>query len=190
MFLNEEALVDLLIEHKINVNQMYFMYLIHSGSSAIYRIANEGKKFYRKEVEELETRGFIRNLNPTSMVQNDEYEIDEFTDNGKKILEFLNSEITMADELWNAYPWSFQINGNNVAAKTCDRDMISEIYTKKIKGSMTKHKKILKDVKRGAALGLINCGIEKFVKGEQWEFLKQEIEKNVDLKTYGTNEFT
>lgn len=189
MFLNEEKLTDMLIGHKINVNQLHFMYLIHSGSSSLYRIAEEGKKFYRSEVDDLYKRGFIKNLNKGMLIENDQYEIDETTDVGKSILEFLNEDITMGDELWNVYPWSFMISDRKIPAKTCDRDMICEVYIKKIKGSTKKHREIIKCVKRGAALGLLTMGIEKFVKGEQWEYLNEEIQKNVSKKFYGTDEF-
>lgn len=189
MFLNEENLTDLIIKHKINVNQLHFMYLIHSGSAAIYRIAEEGKKFYRSEVTDLEHRGFIFNTNKGKLVENDQYEINEYTPQGQDILEFFNSDITMGDELWSVYPWSFDINGKSIPAKTCDRDEITDIYMKKIKGSMKRHRQIIKFIKRGHALGLLKMGIEKFVKGEQWDYLEEEIKKNVSIKHYGTDEF-
>jgi hypothetical protein len=189
MFLNEEKLTDMLVKHKINVNQLHFMYLIYSGSSSLYRIAEEGKKFYRSEVEDLHKRGFIKNLNKGMLIENDQFEIDETTDQGKEILNFLNEDITMGDELWNVYPWSFMIGDKKIAAKTCDREMICEIYIKKIKGSIRKHREIVKHIKRGSALGLLTMGIEKFVRGEQWEYLAEEIAKNVSKKFYGTDEF-
>jgi hypothetical protein len=47
----------------------------------------------------------------------------------------------------------------------------------------------VKHIKRGSALGLLTMGIEKFVRGEQWEYLAEEIAKNVSKKFYGTDEF-
>jgi hypothetical protein len=165
------------------------MYLIYSGSASIYRIAEEGKKFYRSEVKDLEERGFIKNLNNGRLIENDQYEVRDDTDQGKSIVSFFNEDVTMGDELWSVYPWSFTIGDKTVPAKTCDRDEITDIYIKKIKGSMRKHRQVISCIKRGTALGLIKVGIEKFVRGEQWEFVAEEIKKNVSLKLYGTDEF-
>lgn len=189
MFLDEEKLIDLLIKHQLNVNQMHFMYLIHSGSSSLYRIAQEGKKFYRSEIDDLVTRGFIENFNNTRSAIEDHYVIRTQTPEGKDILEYLNDDVTMGDELWTVYPWSFMIGEKNVPAKTCDRDEITELYVKKIKGSTKKHREIIKVIKRGTALNMISVGIEKFVRGEQWEFLIGELDKMSSQKLFGTDEF-
>lgn len=189
MFLNEEKTIDLMVKHKINANQLHFMYLIQSGSSQIYRIAEEGKKFYRSEIQDLEDRGFIENLNLTRHSLDDHYQIRDDTPEGKEVLEFLNEDVTMGDELWNVYPYSFQMGDKTFPAKTFDREEICDIYIKRIKGSAKKHREIIGLVKRGIALNLINVGIEKFVKGEQWEFLKQEVNKLSEITLFGTDEF-
>ena len=189
MFLNEEKTIDLLIKHKINASQLHFMYLIHSGSSQIYRIAEEGKKFYRSEIEDLIDRGFIENMNITRSTLDDEYRVSVDTPEGKNILEFFNEDITMGDELWAVYPYSFMGGDRTFAAKTCDREEITEIYIKRIKGSAKKHREIISLVKRAIAMNLINTGIEKFVKGEQWEYLKEEVNKLSEITLFGTDEY-
>lgn len=189
MFLNEEKTIDLLVKHKINANQLHFMYLIYSGSSQIYRIANEGKKFYQSEIDDLIDRGFIENMNMTRSALNDNYVVLPDSPNGKEILEFFNEDITMGDELWNVYPYSFMGGERTFPAKTCDREEISNLYIKRIKGSAKKHREIIALVKRAVAMNLINTGIEKFVKGEQWEFLKEELTKLSEITLFGTDEY-
>lgn len=189
MFLDEEKFTDIIVKYKLNANQMFYMYLIHTGSSSVYRIAEEGKKFYKKDVDELEELGFIKNLNKTMSAHQDNYVINENTQNGKEFLEYINSDITMGDELWSIYPWNFESNGKSYPTKACDKDMISDIYTKKIKGSMKLHREIIKLVKRANSYNLISMGIEKFVNGEQWNYLKRRIETLSEIKVYGENEF-
>ena len=66
MFEDLRAYTDLLVKHKITANQFLFLYLIHTQNFAIlYELVHKGHGFSPEDIEDLEQRDLIINLNKT-----------------------------------------------------------------------------------------------------------------------------
>ena len=73
-----------------------------------------------------------------------------------------------------------------------DRNVFANLYEVAIMGSLDEHKEILLDIEYGKSKGLLNIGIEKFLKSKYWAGIrKQRLDNQVvtTTKTRIDNEF-
>lgn len=157
--------VDFLSRHNMSGDQFLFCCLIYEKKfDLIYKIFNERGGFDRDELNDLEDRGYVINLNK----ENDTY-ADMYTVTPKFKDEIYGEEYSMWKEFVDTYPQFIFIEGRRIPAQSTDLDALKNIYFSKIARSVSKHKKVMQALIYASDHDMINMGIEKWVKGEQWK---------------------
>lgn len=185
MFENVDRYVHVLSEMKISANQFLLCYLLYTdqkkdgkyvktgkGISNLYKYVRKAVPWTKEEVRDLVDKGYLRDPDYKS---DDTYPdhllvTDKFVD---KLFVYPSA----FEELWEEYPTivpNFKNpNGPSVKLKSCDYFELQELY-KKLVRTKYKHKEIIELVKWARDKERLNIGIEKFVKGRQWEALKED----------------
>jgi len=189
MFEDLRAYKDLLVKHKITANQFLFLYLIYTQEYAtLYELVHKGHGFSPDDIQDLEKRNLILNLNKTpnefyadSFVVMDEFALDLFIEDTQAALEF-----------WETYPLLISIDFRRIPAKTVNKEVFFKDYTKKIGHSKIKHDKVMEALKYAIKNDRINMGIKKWFESEQWVEIQTELEQNKHLShepKHGHEEF-
>lgn len=91
-------------------------------------------------------------------------------------------------ELWNAYPQSGIINNREISLRNTfgqggwsNLDEAASCYGQTIKYDAITHQEILELIEKAKDSDLINMGIIKFIRGEEWRNLKIMLEKTVEI---------
>ena len=173
-------LVDFLSQLKITANQYLFCHLLYTKefdtlrkyvtSSYTIKEKEYDLRFTEEEIKDLVDRGYVVKLfnknSPSSYMVTDKFsrklfiEIDE-----------------AGEQLWDTYPKTLKIDGIIQSTRTCDKEEVLELYAKRIKFSLEKHKEIMILLNKYKVLvkdGRMNgMGIEKWIKGENWDVVKE-----------------
>jgi len=171
MIENFSEFVKILARKKVTADQFVFLYLTHTNDfTSLYRYISEVRKFELKELEDLEDRGYLINLNPKSN--------QTFADNyivGDKFLEgiLLPDAEKAAQEFWDAYPAYAFFNAKRAPLKSCDKEKFTKMYVSKIKYSTHEHLRILAALDYAKRNELTNMSIVNWIASEQWK----EVEK-------------
>lgn len=192
----ESEIVEFCIKHKIRIEQYLFLWLLlRKDFNKPYRESlskqylREVSKFRQEDIDDLEERQLIDNLNFAPNTLPEMYIVKEE----------IAREITVTDddgeELWNAYPPNFPLSsgGTFVARAGGDKDELIVKYLKKINYSPTKHKFVLQQLKAYKELvrsGKINGHkISDFIGMELWTTIAEISQKEVKEKggTFGRN---
>lgn len=160
---------NFLIKHKLTPNQFYFLLLRNMSivdsdtavRATIDYIDSTGG-FTIKELEDLESRGYLDNVNSPG-----DFDVIAYFATPKFYNELFVETDLAGEEFWKAYPDKIIINGAEVRAKTGDKEELTKLYAKKIKYNKNTHKKVLESLKKDIEEGL-NMGIEKYIRSEQW----------------------
>lgn len=103
------------------------------------------------------------------------------------IKKYLRHSGEMFWELWHAYPKDCVINGKIVPLRNTfgqggwsNVDEAASFYGNKIKYDAALHREILNCVEKAAEMDIINMGIIKFLRGEEWRNLETQLENNID----------
>lgn len=184
MFIEIEGYIEYLVKHKMTPNQFLFLYLRHTLDTDILEKYIEGVRAWkREEIYELVNRGYLDNVNSEG-----EDNSEAFFVTPKFVQEMFVELEEAGEQLWEAYPPFFFIDGRRCAARTCDKEWLEKTYGKRIKQNRGKHEKILRLVKKLKAENKISMGIEKFVTSEQWDsYWAAEKENIVDKQTSNTS---
>jgi hypothetical protein len=173
MFVSVERYVTFIGKHKLTQPQFLFLYLIKFKKwSALqdYRNAfphDDGSTIGRSDRQDLIDRGFIihhkeKGIGPdayeTTKVFNDLYVTDVWE---------------AADEVWKKYPGFVRIGGRDVPLTNVDRYQFQLLYGERIGYSVDEHNEVLKDLDYGIKHGLVRQNIEKFVRSQAWEKIRQ-----------------
>lgn len=177
--------VNFLIDNQITERQFLGMYLAYTKRrdlSELYKkkITGGMKIIPKNEIPELIKKGFLK--------------IDEggnavLTDKFKNI--FVDKHIA-TEEVYLAYPTFFYSQGVQIPLSAMDRNVFANLYEVAIMGSLDEHKEILLDIEYGKSKGLLNIGIEKFLKSKYWIGIrKQRLDNQIvtTTKTRIDNEF-
>jgi hypothetical protein len=166
--------------------QFLFCCLIYERKfNLIYKIFNERGGFDIDELNDLADRGYVINLNKEDQTYCDMYSV---TEKFKK--EIYGEEYSMWNELINTYPQFIFIEGRRIPAQSTDLDQLKVVYFAKIARSVKRHKEIIDLLTYASDHDMINMGIEKWIKGEQWKSVKAvKDEKPAEGTVHGEREF-
>jgi hypothetical protein len=194
MFENE--IIEFCIRHKINVNQYFFLWLLLNKDwnrpykeSLGRQYLNEVDKFTQRDIDDLENKGMIGNLNYPPNTLPEMYIVKDHI--SKEI--FVSED--EGEELWNAYPPNFPLSsgGTFIARAGGDKDDLIEKYLKKINFSPVKHRFVMQQLKNYKSLvqqGRINGHkISDFIGMELWTTIAEISTKEIKEKggTFGRN---
>lgn len=173
-----------LCKHSMSGDQFLFCCLIYEKKfHLIYKLYNERGGFNRDELRDLEDRGYVINTNTGEDLYADGYVItDQF------VGAIYGNEYSMFQELIDTYPQFIFIEQKKIPAQSCDLDSLRMTYFGKVGRNVNLHKKIIKLLKFGIDNDLVNMGIEKWVKSEQWKALEHEFKAKPN-EAYGGKEF-
>jgi hypothetical protein len=171
MLENFSEFIKILAKKKVTADQFLFLYLTHTNDFAsLYRYISEVRKFKPEELEDLETRGYLINLNPKdNLTYADNYMVTDLFLDG-----ILLADIDQAaQEFWDAYPSFAFFNSKRAPLKSCDKEKLTKLYAAKIKYSKEEHLRILAALDYAKRNELTNMSIVNWVSSEQWK----EVEK-------------
>ena len=174
MISNLRDYTDFLCRHNMSGDQFLFCCLIYEKRyNLIYKIFNERGGFDRDELNDLEDRGYVINLNKENDTYCDMYSVtDKFRD------EMYGEESTMWQELTSTYPQFIFIDGKRIPAQSTDLDQLRVVYFSKIANSIKKHREIIQLLIYASDHDLVNMGIEKWIRGEQWKAIEHLINES------------
>lgn len=176
--------VSFLCKHNMSGDQFLFCCLIYERKfNLLYKILNERNGFDIDELSDLEDRGYLLNKNRDGEFQTDMYEITD-----KFLNEIYRNEDVMWKEVIDTYPMWIYIEGKRVSAQSTDLDALKEVYLKKIKRAGGTHKKIVDLIEYAKSNDLIEMGIDKWVRGEQWKPI-EKIKKEKPVSSNLEKEF-
>lgn len=184
MIENLSDYVELLIKHSLTPNQFLLLVLTHEKRiDLIYKYSELGRGFTRKEIEDLENRGYIININKNP----DELYADSIVVTDKFLADYQTDDNSLAEEFLAAYPSYIWIDGKKIPAKNMEPDELYQLYAKKTRNNPTKHKMIMQCLGYAKRTLNINMGIEKWVKTEQWRVIKEEMESKDENESSPNN---
>lgn len=187
MVLDEpKEFVKFLARHRLTSDQFLFMFLIYKEEyEALYQYTEQVKGLPPAEINDLVRRGYMINEN-----QRGQYFADGFIITDKFSSEVFSMIDKAAEEFWETYPLAIYVDGKRFSAKTADKADLCDRYNKKIGYSVRKHKKVMEALRYGIQHNLINMGIEKWFRSEQWKQLEEEMKLTQNLpERYGDKEF-
>ena len=184
MFINESELIKILAEYKISANAILFCHLLYKNDLAsIYRYENEveyldndlnlHRGWSRGDLQKAVESGFLINMNKIGENYPDHYTTTTKFD---KIMKIELGEIF--EEILEIYPNFINIKGKLCPTKSCDVDVLKNIYVKNIGQSLTKHEEVKELLKWAIDTKAISMGVEKFVKSSFWKSLQEIKETN------------
>ena len=90
--------------------------------------------------------------------------------------EFMSEIIVDIDEaydrLFDAYPWTFTLHGEEFPARTGLTHVNTANFLKQTKGDPELINEIIELTEFGKENGLINTGLEKYIERKQWQYIK------------------
>ena len=178
-----DEMLEVCYKYGLCIEQVFLLYLLSQGRtekfSPLMKYIKACDKFDRSMMDQLVTKGFLDDFNSPGKSY-PEY----FMLTGKAKVIFADED--MGEELWEAYPAAFPIEGgkNFIARAGGDKNFIITEYLKRIGYSTSKHKEVMKQLakyKRLVARGIINgYKISDFVKQELWNVIAEFDDEGED----------
>lgn len=177
--INTEKLVGFLASRKMTANQYLLCHLLYMGEHDLLAtlVKNDKLKFTKKEVDDLIKNGYVEKLfgdtSQFSFIATDKFSRALFVDSEEA-----------GQQLWDTYPKVLDIEGVMQSTRTCDKDDVLEVYYKRIKGSKKKHEYVMQmlnhyvDLVKSRKMNAM--GIEKWIKGENWDVVAELVDVQVD----------
>jgi hypothetical protein len=150
----DEKVLEWCIRNKISVTQYFFIYLLLKKDfqqpfieSLAKRYVDKMGPFNSDDVTDLVERGFVKNLNKGGKNLPEFYMVDD------KIEDAILASEDVAEELWNAYPSTFELPGGirfiaRHAGVLGEKDNAKKVYLRKIKRSKKKHAFVMQMLER------------------------------------------
>lgn len=157
----EESYIKFLIKHDLTQSQYLLLHLVHKKRTDLIRDYKE--KFPTDDntmigkylIDDLVKKGFLIEKDNTYKLTN-------------KFLEQYVDKFTATEEIYDEYPSFFNKDGLNIPLKGMDRNIFANLYDKAISSSVLEHIEVMEDIKFGIEQGLMNLGIDKFIKSKHW----------------------
>jgi hypothetical protein len=194
-FTDVDGYVDFLCKHNMSADQFLFLFMIHSEDyKNLYKYVTLNHGLPPEQIHDLISRGFMLNNNSTSKEGEPLYFADSFivTEKftGPVFMEPLTEEVQYpAEEFYNAFPDYIYVNGKRFHARNVEKFPFMMDYMRKVGFSKVRHRKAMEGLEYGKRNDLINVGLDKFFKTEQWMNLYKEMNITKESKRYGDNEF-
>ncbi len=181
---NPDKYINMIIATGLTERQFLGLYLIFiKRKDLAQKYSKEvlgGMKIIPDEEKQgLERRGWL-SKNHTS------YELS------KKFMELFIDKHIATEQIFDIYPTFLYNQGLQIPLTAMDRNIFANLYIDYIYGSYEEHLEVIKDIEYGKAEGLLNMGIEKFLKAKIWLAIrKQRLEGTRKQTTLGKydNEF-
>jgi len=172
--------LNALSHYRITPNQYVFLFLTHARQYAImHRYCQEGPGFRPEEIIDLETRGFILNLNKTG-----QYYLDFFV-----LTDAIGSDLFEQDraraglEFWNAYPIHRRnpATGGTDSLINADKKQWLADYYLRVGHDPKKHGRVMDALDYAMDKDLIDMNIRQWLDSEQWTLMLEmkELEEPV-----------
>jgi len=138
-----------------------------------YKMAMEFDKFMGglppEEMADLVARDIVVDLNDFGKSHYDYYEI-----NSKFAHKFELKVYPMVDQLFDAYPGTFQgSNGQEFIGRSCSAQEVAKDYLKAINNDPKEHERVLDDLEWAKKNNGIVLGLQKFVLTRYWEVIRK-----------------
>ncbi len=173
MIPNIERYIKFLCDHEITSEDFLFLYTLYLeeyDSLLDYVEVDKGgvNGLTRDRMTYLMEKGYLVNYSRDSDPIETRYAPEMFfvTDKFKNLI-FISDQMA-GKELWNLYPAFLKINGDSIPAKSCNKDEILTLYSRKIGNNISTHQRVIEALTTYKERGL-NMGIEKFIRSEHWE---------------------
>lgn len=182
--------LDICIELKLSPTQLFFLKMlvldrtISGGEAAkksyylTLKYQNELKGIPANELSDLVARNIIVDTNKFGSSSLDYYEIHPDMTHY-----FTLKAYPMVNQLHDAYPNFFFMNGRKFSAKSCTIDEISKEYIIAINKDVKEHERILEDIKWARENDAIVIGLKKFVGARYWNAIRELRKRKTDNKT-------
>jgi hypothetical protein len=179
--------IPFLIENKLTQPQFLLLYCIYREKWEIiakYKEAfptDDGSMIGKFPLQDLVDRGFIIRLDDGKTV--DSFEITT------KFAKIFVDEFEAGNQFWDLYPAFVVTEGKRLPLSTMDKNLFRKIYSDRINHDFEEHTEVMKDLQYAVDEGLINMGIEKFVRSEMWSKIRQMriAHKDDDIAIRETN---
>jgi len=178
-----QELVALFLKYKLSANQFIFMYLkLIKKDEHLYRYLETARPLSRNEINDLEERGFITNINTGA----NDYWADGYivTDRFKKIME---PDRSLAEEFWNTYPGFGLINNQRAPLKGVSKSEFLQRYAMYVRNNEVLHERIMRALRFQKGKEEITIRIDRWFEAHTWESVEQELEQ-IRKKVYGQDE--
>ena len=184
MIVDLKDFVGFLCKHNMSADQFLFCCLVYEGKyDLVYKMVNERGPFDREELRDLEDRGYVINKNVKLETYPDMYEVTKKFKDG-----IYEEQVTMWEEFLKTYPQWIFIEGKRLPAQSGNLDELRTIYFAKIGKSTKKHKEIIDLLIYASDHDLINMGIDKWIRGEQWRGIQQILAEKPKSDGYAERE--
>lgn len=173
MYFNPEIIVEFCAKHKLSINEFFILYLTYKKKyTLIYKYMQEVEPYSisKERIDSLEKRGFCEDKNkigPNGGMYHPDLIIikPKFYNSLEKIFSLENA----AEEIWEAFPGTINIEGKNFPSKTISPEEFEPLYMKAIKNNPETHQKVLQALEKQKKEGSIMCGLKKWAECRQWE---------------------
>ncbi len=162
--------IPFLVENELTQPQFLLLYCMYREKwelIAKYKKAfpsDDGSMIGNIYREDLVNRGFLIQIE-----DGDTADCFEIT---KKFAKIFVDEFEAGNEFWDIYPAFVISEGKRLPLSTMDKNLFRKIYSDRINHDFEEHKEVMKDLKFAIDEGLINMGIEKFVRSEMWSKIR------------------
>lgn len=179
--INIEEFTDFTTKHKLSEKQfilLYFLYMIKFVDKErfmpmmiryikVHGVKENGKLKFAPDTtkKDLIERGFMKKGQGTGVAA---YELTS------KFLDAFVSEHIAGRDFVNAYPARAVIKGTYIPLKTSDKDEMRRLYVDRIRHSRAEHEEVMQDLEFAVNAGIVNMSIEKFIRSEQWEDIREQ----------------
>lgn len=171
---NADKYIDTLINLGITERQFLGLYLIYTKrldlAEKYSREHLEGMKIIPPmEMKELEDKGYLVKM-PNGYVLS------------KKFKDLFVDKHIATEEIFEVYPTFLYHQGVQIPLTAMDRNIFANLYIGMINGSLDEHTEIVEDIKYAVEKGLINIGIEKFLKSQHWKAIREHRNKVIETR--------
>jgi hypothetical protein len=197
MFVNVDKLTDFLVEHEINIEQYYFLFLhylddVRTGKLPIrstissskyplanlYKYSNKVDSFVKEDIDNLIEKGFINKFGESSSYAPDDFVVTS------KFIDLMMSTEEDFEIFWEEYP-AFTDNfddphrGNRIPLKSVIKEEVEELFNKRCQ-TKNKFDKIMHGLRVAKEKKEINMNIMKWLGGEYWTAYQDETLEEYD----------
>lgn len=183
----DENVLEWCIQNEINVNQYLFMFFLIEGSFHLPEAQSYAKRYIKKFgifdreiVDDLIERGFIEDYNSPGQARPEFFKVRD------EVIEMLKCTENQGEELWNAYPATFELHGTRYNARVAgvygDKEKLIDAYLKKIRRSKKKHAFVMQMLEKYLKLvdsrTINSMKLSDWIANEMWNTIEEIKEED------------
>lgn len=165
--------VKFLVKHSITERQLLVLILAYHNRLDLIELYKKSfgikNLLEPKDKEVLKRKGFVKEDSLGRIVLTKEFKA-----------EFADKDV-ITDEIFTNFPLLMvEENGVELPTANIDRSIFANLYILAISHSSQEHEEVLLDIEYGKEHGLLNIGIEKFLKSKYWlSIRKKRLSANI-----------